>query len=164
MIHALTDYSLRSMQESDLDAVLQIESDVHSHPWTRGNFTDSLNAGHQAWVMMLEDKMIGYTVMMLVLDEAHLFNISIAELYQKQGLGQTLLKDMINHAQALGALNMFLEVRASNDSAIGLYEKVGFIEVNVRHGYYQASSGREDAVLMRLAMESKTMENKSESL
>ncbi len=146
----VADYALRTMQASDLDIILAIESDVYDYPWTRGNFEDSLNARHQAWVMMQADEVIGYAVMMTVLDEAHLFNVSIARAYQKQGLGYALVNDMIANAKTSGAKNMFLEVRESNMSARKLYEKIGFVEVHIRRGYYQAKAGREDAILMRL--------------
>ncbi len=152
MSKRLADYALRTMQASDLDVILSIESDVYDYPWTRGNFDDSLRAGHQAWVMVYANEIIGYAVMMLVLDEAHLFNISIAKSYQKQGLGQALLNDMIASAKSSDAQNMFLEVRASNVPARNLYEKIGFVEVHIRRGYYQAKTGREDAVLMSLKM------------
>lgn len=152
MTQGLADYVLRPMQASDLESVLSIEATVHSHPWTQGNFNDSLKAGHQAWVMSVNGEMIGYSLMMLVLDEAHLLNVSIAQAYQKQGLGHALLTAMVNQAKNSGARHMFLEVRASNVSAIALYEKIGFVEVNVRRGYYRSKNGREDAVLMSLAI------------
>jgi len=147
MSQTLADYTLRSMQPADLDDVLRIESDVYDT-----HFNDSLRAGHQAWVMMSAGHIVGYVVMMLVLDEAHLFNISIAKAYQKQGLGHALLNDMIDRAKTAGATHMFLEVRASNVSARALYEKIGFVEVHIRRGYYQTDTGREDAVLMNLEM------------
>jgi ribosomal-protein-alanine N-acetyltransferase len=59
---------------------------------------------------------------------------------------------MIHIAQSLKAANMFLEVRASNISAIALYENIGFNEMAVRRGYYPAHQGREDAILMGLAI------------
>lgn len=146
-------YTFREMQTGDLGAVLQIEPVIYSHPWTHGNFIDSLKAGHQAWVMMLNDEIIAYSVMMLVLDEAHLLNLSVAKSHQKKGLGRILLTYMVERACMLGAAHMFLEVRASNVSAIALYEKMGFIKSSVRIGYYPAKTGREDAVLMGLAIE-----------
>jgi [ribosomal protein S18]-alanine N-acetyltransferase len=145
-------YAFRPMQEADLDAVMQIEPTIYSHPWTRGNFNDSLKSRHHAWVLMQQDEMVGYALMMTVLDEAHLLNISVAKPYQKQGLGRMLLAHMIDQARALNTLNMFLEVRASNVAAITLYEDVGFVEMSVRRGYYPATKGREDAVLMGLAL------------
>lgn len=149
--------SLRPMQLDDLDAIMQIEPTIYSHPWTRGNFSDSLNSGYSAWV--LEDmslgkstKMIGYALMMMVIDEAHLLNLSIAKAHQKQGLGRYLLEHMLKIAKTHKAANIFLEVRSSNISAIALYENMGFCEMAVRRGYYPAKEGREDAVLMGLAL------------
>lgn len=138
------------MQELDLDAVMEIEPTIYSHPWTRGNFIDSLQAGHHAWVMMREEEVIGYAVMMIVLDEAQLLNLSVAQPYQKQGLGNALLSHVMKQADVLGARYMFLEVRASNTPAIGLYQRAGFTEVSVRKGYYPLAQGREDAIIMRL--------------
>ncbi len=149
--------SLRPMQIGDLDAIMQIEPTIYSHPWTRGNFSDSLNSGYSAWV--LEDmslgkssKLIGYALMMMVMDEAHLLNLSITKHRQKQGLGRYLLEHMMTIAKRHKAANMFLEVRTSNISAIALYENMGFCEMAVRRGYYPAKEGREDAVLMGLAL------------
>ena len=148
---------LRPMQIDDLDAIMQIEPTIYSHPWTRGNFSDSLNSGYSAWVLESEGEMIGYALMMLVMDEVHLLNLSIAKHRQKQGLGRYLLQHMISNAKQCKAANMFLEVRPSNVSAIALYENMGFNEMAVRRGYYPADpktseNGREDAVLMGLVL------------
>lgn len=149
-------YKLRPMQMDDLDTIMAIEPYIYSHPWTRGNFSDSLNSGYSAWV--LEDssdaaqKIMGYALMMMVLDEAHLLNLSIAKAYQKKGLGRFLLEHMLAIANKHQAEHMFLEVRSSNIAAIALYENLGFNEMSIRRGYYPAASGREDAVLMGLAL------------
>ena len=143
---------LRPMQIDDLDAIMQIEPTIYSHPWTRGNFSDSLNNGYSAWILVENSEMIGYALMMRVLDEAHLLNLSIAKHRQKQGLGRFILEHMISTAIQYQAVNMFLEVRPSNISAIALYENMGFCEMAVRRGYYPAKEGREDAVLMGLAL------------
>ena len=152
---------LRPMRDDDLDAIMQIEPTIYSHPWTRGNFSDSLNSGYSAWVLEENTKnnmnLIGYALMMLVMDEVHLLNLSIAKHRQKQGLGRFLLEHMISHAKLYKAANMFLEVRSSNVSAIALYENMGFNEMALRRGYYPADptiskTGREDAVLMGLVL------------
>lgn len=145
-------YQFRPMVESDLDAVMEIEPHIYSHPWSRGNFSDSLISGYSAWVLLDGAKIIGYALMMMVLDEAHLLNLSVAKAYQKQGLGRLLLEHMIAIAKKHAAANMFLEVRPSNISAIALYENIGFNEMAIRRGYYPAHNGREDAVLMGLAL------------
>lgn len=144
--------SLRPMQMDDLDAVMAIEPTIYTHPWTRGNFSDSLNSGYSAWVLEENKEMIGYALLMLVLDEAHLLNLSIAKAHQKQGLGRYLLEHMLQIARNHKATNLFLEVRPSNISAIALYENMGFCEMAVRRNYYPAHNGREDAVLMGLAL------------
>ena len=152
--------SLRPMSMDDLDAIMRIEPTIYSHPWTRGNFSDSLNSGYSAWVLYdsasKQGEIIGYALMMMVIDEAHLLNISVAKTYQKQGFGKLLLNHMMDKARSYGAANMFLEVRVSNTSAISLYEAIGFNEMAIRRAYYPTSSpernGREDAVLMGLAL------------
>jgi [ribosomal protein S18]-alanine N-acetyltransferase len=144
--------SLRPIQSDDLDAIMQIEPTIYSHPWTRGNFSDSLNSGYSAWVLEDNQKIIGYTLLMMIMDEAHLLNLSVAKHMQKQGLGRFLLEHMLKIAKNHNALNMFLEVRPSNVAAIALYENIGFAEIAVRRGYYPAHNGREDAILMGLAL------------
>ncbi|MFM2435542.1 MAG: hypothetical protein RL063_1523 [Pseudomonadota bacterium] len=149
---SFAEFQLRPMRMEDLDTVMAIEPHIYSHPWTRGNFSDSLNAGHSAWVLAQDNKIIGYALLMLVLDEAHLLNLSIAKTYQKQGLGRFLLEHMLDISKKYQAVNMFLEVRASNVSALALYENMGFNEMAVRRNYYPATNGREDAILMGLAL------------
>lgn len=144
--------SFRFMQKSDLDAVMTIEPTIYSHPWTRGNFADSLASGHSCWVMLENGALVGYALMYLVLDEAHLLNLSVAKAEQGRGLGRMLLAHMMAKAKGYGANNMFLEVRPSNKNAIALYEKVGFNEMAVRRNYYPATSGREDAILMGMVL------------
>ena len=144
--------ALRPMRVTDLDAVTAIEPTIYSHPWTRGNFSDSLASGYSAWVMEEQGQIIGYALMMRVLDEAHLLNLSVAKSHQRRGLGRYLLQHMMMQAQRYNASNMFLEVRVSNVSAIQLYERLGFCEMAIRRGYYPAHHGREDAMLMGLAL------------
>ncbi len=146
------DLKYRPMQEADLDAVMAIEPKIYSHPWSRGNFADSLKSGYSCWAVELEGELIGYGVMMVALDEAHLLNISIAKAYQGRGFGRALLNHFIEVAKRHGGQMMFLEVRPSNTSAIALYESMGFNEFSVRRGYYPAENGREDAILMGLAL------------
>ena len=145
-------YKFRPMQIDDLDAIMKIEPQIYPHPWTRGNFSDSINSGYSAWVLLHDDKIIGYALLMMVVDEAHLLNLSIVNAYQKQGLGRYLLEHMLEIAKNHHATNMFLEVRPSNISAIALYENIGFNEMAIRRNYYPAANGREDAVLMGLAL------------
>ena len=145
-------YQFRLMHASDLDLIMSIEPHIYSHPWTLGNFVDSLQSGYSAWVLEKGEEIVGYALQMMVLDEAHLLNLSIAKPYQKQGLGRKLLEHMIAIAKHQHAVHMFLEVRPSNISAIALYENMGFNEMAIRRNYYPAAVGREDAILMGLAL------------
>ncbi len=143
---------LRPMTASDLDAMMAIERVNFPFPWTEGNFKDSMNSGYICLVMEQGKELMGYAVLMMVLDEAHLLNISVAKSYQGQGWGRYLLVQMMEIGREKGGLNMFLEVRPSNRSALRLYESMGFNEMGIRPGYYPAHNGREDAVLMGMAL------------
>ena len=144
--------SFREMQTSDLDAVMQIETVNFPFPWTAGNFKDSITSGHDCVLLQMDDSIIGYAILMMVLDEAHLLNISVAPSHKGQGLGRHLLDHMMQIGREKGGLNMFLEVRPSNIAAITLYESIGFNEMGVRPGSYPAHNGRENAVLMGVAL------------
>ncbi len=143
---------LRPMQTADLDAVMRIESKVYSHPWTRGNFRDSLNAGYSCWIYRFAQSIVGYAVMMVAADEAHLLNLSIAPKWQRQGWGSNLLQQMLVLARQHRAQVMLLEVRPSNIAALGLYEGFGFKRIALRRGYYPAGPVREDAILLELRL------------
>lgn len=153
-MNAMLDSRLRfrPMQMADLDAIMAIEPTIYPYPWSRGNFSDSLDAGYSGWVYEEQGRIVGYAMLMLVLDEAHLLNISIVQSHQGRGLGRALLEYMMQVARGHGATNMFLEVRPSNLAAIRLYESTGFNEMAVRRGYYPAVDGREDAILMGMAL------------
>lgn len=143
---------IRPMQLEDLEAIVEIESVIYSHPWTRGNFQDSLKSGHSAWVMVVDEVVAAYALMLTVIDEAHLLNISVAKPYQRLGFGESLLHHMVDRAKTAHAATVFLEVRASNFAALALYGKMGFAEMGIRRGYYPAKNGREDAILMGLSI------------
>ncbi len=143
---------LRPMTASDLDVIMAIERVNFPFPWTEGNFKDSMNSGYMCLVMEQGKQLMGYAILMMVLDEAHLLNISVAQSHQGQGWGRYLLIQMMEIGREKGGLNMFLEVRPSNHSALGLYESMGFNEMGIRPGYYPAHNGREDAVLMGMAL------------
>ncbi len=144
---------LDPMTEDDLDWVAAHERQLHFFPWTRGNFSDSLGAGYLALVLREEGERAGYGVLMLVLDEAHLLNISVIRSCQGRGLGREMLLHLFEAARAHGATQLFLEVRPSNAPALALYRACGCEAVGRRTRYYPAQDGqREDAILMRVAL------------
>jgi len=140
------------MQAADLDEVMAIENAIYSHPWTRGNFTDSLVAGYECRTWRLDGELVGYFVLMIGAGEAHLLNLSIAPAYQRSGHGRALLQEAADIAARLGARSIFLEVRPSNHAAQSLYAKFGFRRIAVRRDYYPAHTGREDALVYTLPL------------
>jgi ribosomal-protein-alanine N-acetyltransferase len=141
------------MLEADLDAVAAVEKDIYPFPWTRGNFVDALHAGYSAWVLRdAQGRVAAYSVMMIALDEAHLLNLSVARDAQRTGLGWRTLGWMADVARGHGGRTMLLEVRPSNEAALRLYQRYGFERIGVRRGYYPASGGREDAIVMRISL------------
>jgi ribosomal-protein-alanine N-acetyltransferase len=144
---------LRDMTPADLDAVLQIEQQVHSFPWTRGMFSDSLFNGYICKVYETEREIVGYAVLMPALDEVHLLDISIASMFQRKGFGNILMNKINELSTSLEFSRMLLEVRRSNIAANALYRKAGFKEIGVRRDYYPAQNGREDAIVMELKLQ-----------
>jgi [ribosomal protein S18]-alanine N-acetyltransferase len=143
---------LAPMREQDLAEVMAIESVLYTHPWTRGNFADSLRAGYECRTYRVHGDLIGYFVLLAAAGEAHLLNLSIAEVHQRRGYGTALLNEATALARKLGAKNLFLEVRPSNRGAQELYYRYGFSKIAVRRDYYPARGGREDALVLSLAL------------
>jgi ribosomal-protein-alanine N-acetyltransferase len=143
---------LAPMREQDLEEVLAIENAIYTHPWTRGNFADSLRAGYECRTLRLGGGLLGYFVLMVAAGEAHLLNLSIAAPHQRSGHGSFLLHEAAGLARGFGARSLFLEVRPSNRAAQGLYTRFGFRKIAVRRGYYPARSGREDALVLTLPL------------
>ena len=143
---------LARMREDDLDQVVAIENAIYSHPWTRGNFADSLRAGYECHTWRLEGELVGYFILMAAAGEAHLLNLSVSAPHQRSGHGKALLSEAVEVARALHARNLFLEVRPSNSAAQALYTRFGFRTIAVRRGYYPAHAGREDALVLTLGL------------
>jgi ribosomal-protein-alanine N-acetyltransferase len=140
------------MRDADLSEVMTIENAIYSHPWTRGNFSDSLRASYQCWTWRLGDELLGYFVLLVAAGEGHLLNLSVAVNRQRAGHGSALLREAMRLARGRGAEHIFLEVRPSNRAAKALYERFGFGEVAVRPNYYPAHGGREDALVLTRAL------------
>ncbi len=143
---------LRPMCATDLDRIMEVEPVIYAHPWTRGNFDDSMRVGYSCWVIDFGGVVAGYGVLMIGVREAHLLNLSIAPEWQGRGLGRSLLEHFVHIGRDSGAQQIFLEVRPSNMSARRLYADFGFCDICVRRGYYPGAGGREDAILMGLML------------
>jgi ribosomal-protein-alanine N-acetyltransferase len=142
--------SLRVMSIGLLDAVLAIEVQAYTFPWTRGNFIDSLAAGYLMRVLQAADgEVLGYFVAMPGFEEMHLLNITVAAAHESRGHARAMLASLYDLCEPYGASALWLEVRESNARARALYLREGFDEAGRRRDYYPAPQGRrEDAVLM----------------
>ncbi|MCB1988028.1 MAG: ribosomal protein S18-alanine N-acetyltransferase, partial [Burkholderiaceae bacterium] len=126
---------------------------AHSHPWTRGNFTDAMASGYQIQLLMGDEQILGYFVGMLGVDEVHLLNLTVAPAFQRQGWSHVLLDALALWARSQGAQWLWLEVRTSNQRARHVYEANGFRRVGERKRYYPSTTTeREDAVVMSRAL------------
>ena len=140
------------MTVEDLDAVVALEKSLQAFPWSRGNFADSLAAGHEMQVLRLDGDLVGFSVLMSIVDEAHLLVIGIDRRHQRHGHGARLLQQVLATARAGGAAKLLLEVRAANAQAIAFYQGLGFAQIGVRRGYYPAVAGREDALVFEIGL------------
>jgi ribosomal-protein-alanine N-acetyltransferase len=139
---------LAAMRDADLAEVLAIESAIYSHPWTRGNFADSLRAGYLCQTWRSGSELVGYFILLVAAGEGHLLNLSVAAARQRQGHGSALLTEVTRLARSRDARQLFLEVRPTNAGAKALYNRFGFAQVAVRPAYYPAHGGREDALVL----------------
>lgn len=149
------------MTEDDVAGVLEVERTIYPFPWGVNHFVDSLRSGYDAWVVEPTGSAaaasgrprrvpLAYCVMMWVVDETHLLNISVAADQQHRGLARWLLGKLFEDSLERGARSMLLEVRPSNPRARRLYERAGFEMIGMRRGYYPwHDQQREDAIVMR---------------
>lgn len=138
----------RQMLASDVAQVLTVERNAYSHPWTEGNFRDSLAGDDEVWLLESDGAIVGHGIISVAVGEAHLLNICVASHCQRQGLGRLILRYLLERSERLEAGIMFLEVRESNSTALALYRSEGYQQIGVRKNYYPLGKGREHAVVM----------------
>lgn len=143
---------IRPMGEQDVAPVAALERSCYTFPWSEGIFRDCVRVGYVCRVAMLSETVVAYAVMSLGAGEAHILNLCVGTDFRCRGIGRRMLTYMLERAVAAGMSEAFLEVRPSNTNAIRLYQALGFEQVGVRRGYYQAVGGREDAAVLRLLL------------
>ncbi len=139
---------LRPMVGDDAIAVLAVEVAATEFPWSLTQFVTSLQASDDGSVIEVEGQVVGFVIFKPVLDESTLVNIAVHPDYQGRGYGRLLLERGLQAQAEKGVTTCFLEVRASNDNAQGLYRSLGFTQVGERKDYYPAKQGREHALVM----------------
>lgn len=146
----------RRMTPLDLPRVCAVESQIYPFPWTEGNFRDALHAGHEGWLFERfapQPELLAYLLVMWVIEEVHLLNLSVAAPWQGQGLGSAVLRWLLLDCAERGAQSVLLEVRPSNLVALHLYGRFGFQHVGTRKAYYPAAGSlREDAQVLRVKL------------
>lgn len=140
---------LRDAVDSDVEAMGAIEQQAFSDPWPVSAFRDLIGHAHTRLTVALDpsDAVVGYCVMLHVLDEGEIANIAVAPAHRGRGIAAQLLDDALTTARGAGARAIFLEVRLSNDPARRLYESRGFLPVGRRRAYYRDPV--EDALVLR---------------
>jgi ribosomal-protein-alanine N-acetyltransferase len=96
------------MNERDLDTVTALERSVQAFPWSRGNFADSLVAGYSVWVCRIGGDLVGFSIVMMGVEEAHLLNVAVCKRYQGKGYGARLLRHAMEQARLNGATRLLL--------------------------------------------------------
>ena len=144
-------YKISLLDINDLEEAYEIEVLTNPSPWSIDNFKSSFEVGHHGLVCKEDNKMLGFLIFSPIKPEAHLLSIAVIESQQYKGIGSLLLKSMISQCKAMGINQVFLEVRASNEKAIGFYQKYGFKKDAIRENYYSGDIP-EDALLMSLGL------------
>lgn len=138
---------LREMLVEDLDAVMEIENELFEMPWTKEGYFTFLTRNDAMFLVVEEKgKILGYCGLLMVLDEGDVTNVAVKKDRQREGIGHFLVESMIRLAEEQGISVIHLEVRAGNETAIRLYERMGFERDGLRKNYY--TDPVEDAILM----------------
>jgi [ribosomal protein S18]-alanine N-acetyltransferase len=140
--------TFRNMTVDDLDQVMEVEVNSFTIPWSREAFFNELTKNQFAQYLIVEvdQKVVGYCGVWIIIDEAHITNIALLPEYRGLKLGEALMGKVMELARAMGALRVTLEVRVSNERAQNLYRKFGFEEGAIRKQYY--TDNMEDALVM----------------
>lgn len=138
---------IRKMRPEDLDEVEAVEQKIFSQPWSKKGFEDALNQEAALYMTArMDGKLAGYCGLLQSFDEADITNVAVASEFRRQGVAAEMLRTLMLCGRERGILNFTLEVRAKNESALQLYEKLGFERAGVRPNFYEKP--KEDAVIM----------------
>ena len=142
------DARCRLLTKNDIEEIMVVENQCYPFPWSKNIMQDCLNNDFIALAVMVKNKIAGYTVLSYGAQESHVLNLCVAPKYRGNQFGQLLLSEAFKIAKSKNVKDVYLEVRASNTLAIALYFDAGFNEIGCRKGYYPATIGREDAIVM----------------
>ena len=136
------------MNETHVSQVAQLEELCFNDPWSEKSVTSELTNKLSLWLVATEgERVAGYVGSQTVLDETDMMNIAVHPDFRRQGIAERLVISLVEELRKKGSKCLTLEVRASNEPAITLYEKLGFSQVGRRPKYYR--NPREDALILR---------------
>lgn len=139
----------RELHGDSLPLLIPIEESAHLVPWTEEVFQRCFQVGYRCWGLEYADQLVGFIIYSLHVGECHILNLCVHAQHQHQGFGRALLTHGLNKAKQQGAEMAFLEVRRSNEHALLLYDKLGFIQIGERKGYYpNPGKTKEDALIL----------------
>ena len=136
------------MQSTHIPQIAALEKLCFSEPWSENSISGELDNPLSLWLVAVDgDCVAGYVGSQSVMGETDMMNIAVSPDYRRQGVAAALIEELVRQLKVGGNHCLTLEVRSSNDSAIKLYEKLGFIQVGRRPNYYR--SPKEDALILR---------------
>ena len=136
------------LNESHVAPIAELEKLCFSDPWSENSLRYELTNPLSLWLVVLEDdRVAGYVGSQTVLDEADMMNIAVHPDFRRKGIAEALVSGLVAALKEKGSRCLTLEVRASNEPAIKLYEKLGFLQIGRRPKYYR--NPREDALILR---------------
>lgn len=139
--------TIESMTVDDIAQVAEIERQIFSIPWSEKAFRNSMESDNTIYIVAKEnDNVAGYAGMYLSFEEGNITNVAVNPLSRRKGIGEKIVRDILNRAYEKGVRDVFLEVRETNSVAIALYEKIGFKEEGIRKNFYDKP--RENALIM----------------
>lgn len=154
MRQKIKDVVIRKMAMDDLSVVLQIDRQSFPLPWPERSYRFELSKNPAAHLMVADldedgqQAVIGFIGCWIIVDEVHISTLAVHPDHRRQGVGERLLLEMLDHVISKGVETASLEVRESNQAAISLYQKHGFSIEGRKVGYYRDNN--EDALLMIL--------------
>lgn len=146
-------FAIQPLTPAQIPQLSAIENSITAYPWSVANFESCFGERYFSYGIFHQDKLQAYYVAQCVAGEAQLFNLGVALAAQRQGYAKQLLEHLISECVRRQIYEIWLEVRASNQPAIRLYQHFGFIETGIRSNYYRNQYGVEDAILMALPLD-----------
>ena len=141
------DYIIRPMEVSDTEQVEMIEKQIFSIPWSQKSFEDACQSNDNIYLVCeMNGQIAGYCGLWTVLGEGNITNMAVSGGFRRLGIAETLMKEMEKRGMSKNVVTYFLEVRKSNEAAVNLYKKMGYVQIGVRKNFYEKPV--EDALVM----------------